>query len=55
MKKAIITRYKSDYFPFMVTWTIGNSKYYNVFTTKTDCYNYIKYRFGNLAIIDKTK
>lgn len=55
MKKATITRYNSDFFPYMVTWTIGNSKYYNVFTTKQDCIDYVRYRFGNLAIIDKTK
>ena len=53
--KATITRYNSTYFPFMVTWTIGTIKYYNAFTTKQDCIDYIKMRFGNLAIVDKTK
>lgn len=51
--KAILKKYNSPYFPFIISWKINNCSYSNVFENKESAINYIIGRLGNVKIIDK--
>ena len=54
MKRVTMTKWESDYFPVMLTWSINGTKYSDVFVSKEAARGYAVGRFGKCTIIDKT-